>query len=791
MKQAARLRTALSCAAFAIVFGVVVSPAQGAFAGRDGLLVVQPFRGRGLVSLGLTGGVVKRLCTDARLCGHPVAARWSPDGREIVFDDSDGSRIGIIGAAGGCLWCLSGDPLSPVGGAHAAFTPSGTAVTFVGGAGRSSQGLWRITLGAHKPRRLLGGAVSDAVWSSRGGVAVVRAGAVWVGQSVSRLHLIARGGSPSWSPDGSRLAFAREGSIFVVRVRHGGSDRFARGVAPTWAPDGRSVAYVGAGHRVYVKRVSGGSPRLLGSVRARSLDWQPLPRSRGVSCARANGIVVASDGRARIRSEFSPSSDAIAWNGCLAGLNRWYHLTGGLDGYGYDLSLGDVALAPPFAALQLYYEDKYDNYSDTIKVFDLRTGLLARSASVPCPGMPCQADQLVADSSGFAAWHATYSVPSFQPLGGVSCPSTSLCVAVGDRGSLATSTDPTDGRSAWSVAEVDGTNALDGVSCPSVSLCVAVDRAGDVVTSTNPTGGASAWTVTHVDSGSSSPAFGQSFGWLDGISCPSVSLCVAVDQAGNAVTSTNPTGGTSAWQVSAVDSAPYGLLHVSCPTVSLCVATDNVGNVATSANPAGGTDAWTKIAVDDGKPLNGVSCPTASSCLAVDSYGDVITSSDPTGGASSWTVRNVDGNSALSDVSCPTSSFCAAPDSAGNVITSTDPTATGATWTAAHVDADNAAGRISCPTATLCVAVDNEGNVITSTNPTGAGNAWTSRLVDAPPCAPSTPCVAENIQAVDTAGTLVIDSTSPGNGTSLANPKLNGDALSWTDSGVARQAQLG
>ena len=40
---------------------------------------------------------------------------------------------------------------------------------------------------------------------------------------------------------------------------------------------------------------------------------------------------------------------------------------------------------------------------------------------------------------------------------------------------------------------------LDGVSCPSSGLCVAVDGAGDVVTSTNPTGGASAWTVTDVE----------------------------------------------------------------------------------------------------------------------------------------------------------------------------------------------------------------------------------------------------------------------------------------------------
>ncbi len=37
------------------------------------------------------------------------------------------------------------------------------------------------------------------------------------------------------------------------------------------------------------------------------------------------------------------------------------------------------------------------------------------------------------------------------------------------------------------------------VSCPSATLCVAVDSSGNVVTSTNPTGGAAAWHIAHVD----------------------------------------------------------------------------------------------------------------------------------------------------------------------------------------------------------------------------------------------------------------------------------------------------
>ena len=168
---------------------------------------------------------------------------------------------------------------------------------------------------------------------------------------------------------------------------------------------------------------------------------------------------------------------------------------------------------------------------------------------------------------------------------------------------------------------------LEGVSCPSSGLCVAVDRGGNVVTSTNPTGGATAWTVTHVDGSNG----------LDSVSCPSSGLCVAVDDAGNVVTSTNPTGGASAWTVTHVDGS-RDLNSVSCPSSSLCVTVDDAGDVVTSTNPTGGAGAWTVSHVDGFPWLYGVSCPSSGLCVAVDGNGNVVTSTDPAGGAAAWTV---------------------------------------------------------------------------------------------------------------------------------------------------------
>src|SRR5260370_4908977 len=85
---------------------------------------------------------------------------------------------------------------------------------------------------------------------------------------------------------------------------------------------------------------------------------------------------------------------------------------------------------------------------------------------------------------------------------------------------------------------------LVGVSCSSIRLCVAVDYiGGNVVTSSDPTGGVAAWTVTNVDRS----RWNSSGHTLSGVSCPSISLCVAVDNSGNAITSHKPTARSAAW----------------------------------------------------------------------------------------------------------------------------------------------------------------------------------------------------------------------------------------------------
>jgi hypothetical protein len=212
---------------------------------------------------------------------------------------------------------------------------------------------------------------------------------------------------------------------------------------------------------------------------------------------------------------------------------------------------------------------------------------------------------------------------------------------------------------------IDSGQSLAGVSCPAINLCVAVDNAGNVLTSTDPTGGAANWSTPEaVDAGHS----------FNAVSCPSVSFCVAVDNNGSSASTTTPTG---TWTLHTGIDSTNKIDSVSCPSSSMCLAIDETtsgnfnGAVLSSTSPASNT-AWKSVSVEFGagnfNELQGVSCASSFLCVVVDDGGYAFASTNPTGGSADWKKTFVDFRWSLLAVSCASLPLCVAGDQSGNVM---------------------------------------------------------------------------------------------------------------------------
>ncbi|MGO9958621.1 MAG: hypothetical protein ACLP50_22090, partial [Solirubrobacteraceae bacterium] len=335
---------------------------------------------------------------------------------------------------------------------------------------------------------------------------------------------------------------------------------------------------------------------------------------------------------------------------------------------------------------------------------------------------------VISSTNATSGTSGTWSAP-VPAAGGVSavglspqsCRFTSLCVATDGVGRILTSSDPAGGASSWSAGIADPGRGLVAADCPSVALCVAVDNGpsgtnnSDVLVSTDPAGGASHW---------SSPAVIDSDNLINQLQCPSASLCVSTDDDGDVLDSTNPAGSAPYWsKPQSVDESGLDLLE--CPTIGLCVATDEDGDVAWSTDPSGGATKWSSGTIDDNS-ITELQCPGAALCVATDNSGDVLDSPNPGGGTSTWSGATVIDANGVNQLQCPSASLCVATDVEGDVLESTNPGGGGSTWSAPKSIDSDGIYRLECISSSLCVATDLKGDVLVSTDPAGGASSWSS-----------------------------------------------------------------
>jgi Tol biopolymer transport system component len=90
------------------------------------------------------------------------------------------------------------------------------------------------------------------------------------------------GPDPSWSPEGSRVAFWRDGDLWIVNADGTGATDLTNGsntgVSPDWAPDGLHLVYVGPDGQIWTIGTDGtGAAQLVTHANhdARGPSWSP------------------------------------------------------------------------------------------------------------------------------------------------------------------------------------------------------------------------------------------------------------------------------------------------------------------------------------------------------------------------------------------------------------------------------------------------------------------------------------------------------------------------------------
>ena len=269
-------------------------------------------------------------------------------------------------------------------------------------------------------------------------------------------------------------------------------------------------------------------------------------------------------------------------------------------------------------------------------------------------------------------WGTGHSLTTGTSANGVSCVTSSFCIAVAANGKAYKFTG------SWSGAITTGdSNSLNSVSCPTTSFCMAVDSVGNAYATSN---GGSTWSQEVTGDSNS----------FDSVSCPTTSFCVAVDVNGKAYKY------TGSWAATSNTGVTSELSSVSCASTTFCMALDFYGGKLRKYN--GST--WSGTQTDGDYYPDSVSCTSTSFCVAVDEFGNYLRYS-----GSTWSAPTSTGDSnGYSSVSCPSTSFCMAVDFTGDSVTYN-----GTSWSSAtsfDQTPNNVLESVSCSSSTSCITVD-------------------------------------------------------------------------------------
>ena len=263
------------------------------------------------------------------------------------------------------------------------------------------------------------------------------------------------------------------------------------------------------------------------------------------------------------------------------------------------------------------------------------------------------------------------------------------------------------------------TGGINGLACPSTSLCVAVSSTTKIYWTKKPSGARTNWKSARLEPANQPGVQGAVI--FDDVSCPSAHFCAAVDDIGNVFYSTDPTGGRTTWHAVAIDSP--SLQAISCASSHLCAALDSHGQVLTATNPSG---PWHTVRIITGPAASyyDVSCAGVGTCVAVEANGRVYSTASADKVSPKWHSAKL-GTMSWDGVSCASAHKCVVVGSgkSATVGVSKNPTGHAAAWRHTALGGGSFGfGKVDCPTGAFCLAIG--GNTYLTNSAAAIASHW-------------------------------------------------------------------
>jgi TolB protein len=228
-----------------------------------------------------TGEALAAPCPESDFGG----SRWAADGRRLAYINVfSGEVLYVTDGQFPTLVYFASDP----GGVG--WSPDGQRLVLsdhgVSQSGETTE-LWTQTLagGQHTTLQSNTGIYFVGEWSPDGTkIGFTTNGSIYtIKPDGSALTPIAAGGFGSWSPDGTKIAFTRSNHIWSMNADGTGQVQLTSGSSselnPAWSPDGTKIAF-SRGDDIWVMNAGGGAEQNLTnspSASEGSPSWQPLP----------------------------------------------------------------------------------------------------------------------------------------------------------------------------------------------------------------------------------------------------------------------------------------------------------------------------------------------------------------------------------------------------------------------------------------------------------------------------------------------------------------------------------